>query len=149
MKKHAKQPQYKPLQTEQHSKAASYHENYPKNGKNTSKHIISLKKTIYIIKNNPHWQTHPILNVIRNHQYVQIPHPPTTTTPPNEWIGTIAAIAKTANKEARKTTTKYTKNCILKVVSKYRQMYEKSPKKINRKVFKHSETSPLDSITDR
>jgi hypothetical protein len=28
-------------------------------------------------------------------------------------------------------------------------MYEKSPKKINRKVFKHSETSPLDSITDR
>ena len=28
-------------------------------------------------------------------------------------------------------------------------MYEKSPKKINRRVFKHSETSPLDSITDR
>ena len=28
-------------------------------------------------------------------------------------------------------------------------MYKKNPKKINRKVFKHSETSPLDSITDR
>ena len=28
-------------------------------------------------------------------------------------------------------------------------MYEKNPKKITRKVFKHSETSPLDSITDR
>jgi hypothetical protein len=80
---------------------------------------------------------------------VQISHPPTTTNPPNEWIDTIATIAKTSNKEARKITTKYTKHCILKAVSKYRQMYEKSPKKINRKVFKHSETSPLDSITDR
>ena len=108
-----------------------------------------IRKTIYITKNNPHWQTHPILNEIRNHQHVQIPHPPTTTTPPNEWIDIIAAIAKTANKEARKITTKYTKDCILKAVSKYRQMYEKNPKKINRKVFKHSETSPLDSITDR
>ena len=28
-------------------------------------------------------------------------------------------------------------------------MYEKIPKKINRRVFKHSETSPLNSITDR
>ena len=28
-------------------------------------------------------------------------------------------------------------------------MYEKNPKKINRKVFKHSETALLDSITDR
>ena len=88
-----------------------------------------IRKTIYIAKNNPQWQTHPILNEIRNHQHVQIPYPPTTNTPPNEWIDTIAAIAKTANKEARKITTKYTKNCILKAVSKYRQMYEKNPKK--------------------
>ena len=28
-------------------------------------------------------------------------------------------------------------------------MYEKSPKKINRKVFKNTETSPLDSIIDK
>jgi hypothetical protein len=77
---------------------------------------------------------------------VQIPHPPTTITPPNEWIDAIAAIAKTANKEARKITIKYTKNYILKAVSKYRQMYEKNPKKIIRKVFKNSETAPLDSI---
>ena len=80
---------------------------------------------------------------------MQIPHPPTTATPPNEWIDIVTAIAKTANKEARKITTKYTKDCILKAVSKYRQMYEKNPKKINMKVFKHSETSPLDLITDR
>ena len=69
--------------------------------------------------------------------------------PPNEWIDTIAAIAKIANKKATKITTKYTKKCILKVVSKYRQMYEKNPKKINKKVFKHTKTSPLDSIMDR
>ena len=80
---------------------------------------------------------------------MQIPYPPTTTISPTEWIDTIASIAKTSNKEARKITTKYTKHCILKAVSKYRQMYENSPKKINKKVFKHSETSPLDSITDR
>ena len=61
----------------------------------------------------------------------------------------LAAIAKTANKEARKITTKYTKGCILKAVSKYRQMYEKNPKKITKKVFKYFETSPLDSITDK
>ena len=80
---------------------------------------------------------------------MQISHSPTTTTPPNEWIDVKAAIAKPANKEARKITTKYTKNYILKAVSKYRQIYEKNPKKINKKVFKHLETSPLDSITDR
>ena len=57
-----------------------------------------IRKTIYIAKNNPHWQTHPILNEIRNHQHVQIPYPPTTTSPPNEWIDVLAAIAKTANK---------------------------------------------------
>jgi hypothetical protein len=49
--------------------------------------------------------------------------------PPIEWINTIATIAKNANKEAMKITTKYTKDCILKAVSKYRQMYEKNPKK--------------------
>jgi hypothetical protein len=42
-----------------------------------------------------------------------------------------------------------TKSYILKAISKYRQIYKKSPKNINRKVFKHSETSPLNSITDR
>jgi hypothetical protein len=32
----------------------------------------------------------------------------------------IVIIAKTANQEARKITTKYTKDCILKAVSKHR-----------------------------
>jgi hypothetical protein len=80
---------------------------------------------------------------------VKISHPPITTTHPNEWIDVIVAIAKTANKEARKITTKYTKKCILKAVSKYRQIYEKNPKNINKKVFKQSESSPQDSIMDR
>ena len=92
---------------------------------------------------------HPILNDIQNHQHVQIPNPPTTHTSLNIWINEIATIAKTAKKQARDITTKYTKECILKAVSKYRQLYEKSPKKVNRKVFKNSETSPLDSIIDR
>ena len=115
----------------------------------TPSYIPSYQKNYIHYKNDPNWQTHPILTEIRNHQNVQISHPPTTNTSLNVWIDEIAAIAKTANKQARNITTKYTKNCILKAISKYRQLYEKSPKKINRKVFKNSETSPLDSITDR
>jgi hypothetical protein len=113
-------------------------------------HTISLEKLyIYIAKNDPQWQTPPILNEICNHQHIQIPHPPIINTIPNEWIDVIVVIAKTANKKAKKITTKYTKVCILKAVSKYRQMYEKNPKKINRKIFQNSETSPLDSIIER
>jgi hypothetical protein len=108
-----------------------------------------IRKTIYIVQHDPFWQTHPILNHIRNYPHANIPHPPITTTHPTEWIDAIATIAKNANKEARKIITKYTKACILKVVSKYRQLYEKSPKKINCKVFKNNETTPLDSILDR
>ena len=93
--------------------------------------------------------THPILIDIRNHQHVHILHPPITTSPLVEWIDTITTIAKNANKEAKKSTTKYTKDYILKAVLKYRQMYEKNPQKINRKVFKNIETSSLDSIIDR
>jgi protein-tyrosine-phosphatase len=92
---------------------------------------------------------HPILIDIRNHQHINIPHPPTTTTSHVEWIDTIVTIAKMANKEAKKITTKYTRDCILKAVSIYRQMYEKNSKKINRNVFKNTKTSPLDSIIDR
>jgi hypothetical protein len=95
----------------------------------THQHIPPNQKTIYIAQHDPLWQTHPILNDIRNHQHTIIPPPPITTAPPTEWINTIATIAKDANKEARKITTKYTKDCILKGVSKYRQMYEKKPKK--------------------
>jgi hypothetical protein len=80
---------------------------------------------------------------------LQIPDPLATNASLNEWIDEIAVIAKNAKKHARHITTKYTKECILKAISKYRQLYEKNPKKVNRKVFKNSKTSPLDSITDR
>ena len=63
-----------------------------------------IRKTIYIARHDPLWQAHPILNDIRNHQHVSIPHPPVTTAPPTEWIDTISAIAKNTNKEARKKT---------------------------------------------
>ena len=45
--------------------------------------------------------------------------------------------------------TKYTKECIKKSISKYKQLYEKKPKKFNRKVFKNFETPPLDCIKNR
>lgn len=70
------------------------------------KHLATyhlIRKTIYIAKNDPNWQTYPILNEI---QHVQIPNPPTTNTSLNEWIDEIALIGKTATKQARNITTK-------------------------------------------
>ena len=116
------------------------------------KHLATyhlIRKIIYITKNDPNWQTHPILNEIHNHQHVQIPNPPTTNTSLNVWIEEITTIAKTAKIQAINITTKYTKECILKAISKYRTLYEKNPKKVNRKIFRNFETSPLDSIIDR
>ena len=58
----------------------------------TTYHLI--RKAIYIAQHDPHWQAHPILNDIRNHQHVSIPHPPVTTARLVEWIDAIATIAK-------------------------------------------------------
>jgi len=107
-----------------------------------------IKKTIYIIKNTPNWQTHPILEELINHTQTFIPPPPTQQPNQLEWITTLAQIAKTAHKNASKITTKYTQECIKKAISKYRLLYDKSPKKINKRVFKNQETPPLDCITD-
>ena len=65
-----------------------------------------------------------------------------------EWLINIATIAKTANSHARAITTKYTRDCIKKAISKYRQLYEKNPKKIHKKIVNNHETPPLDCITD-
>ena len=75
--------------------------------------------------------------------------PPNDDLQKNEWIKELATLAKTANIQARKITTKYTKECIKKAISKYRKLYEISPKKINKKVFKNLETPPFDYIMDR
>jgi hypothetical protein len=58
-------------------------------------------------------------------------------------------IAKTTKLQARKITTKYTKECIKKAISKYKEMYETNPKRINKKIFNNLEIPPLDCITDR
>jgi hypothetical protein len=102
-----------------------------------------IRKVIYIVKNVPNWQTHPIIVEIRNHTQTPIP-PPHQDPNQLEWITTLAQIAKNANKSARKITTKYTQECIKKAIYKYRLLYDKSPKKINKRVFKNQETPPLD-----
>ena len=85
---------------------------------------------------------------LNSHTHTNIPPPPDNDLLKNDWIKELATLAKATNTQARKITTKYTKDCIKKAISKYRQLYEISPKKINRKVFKNLETSPLDYITD-
>ena len=113
----------------------------------TTYHLI--RKTIYITKNLPNWRTHPIMNTLGQYSRIHIPSPPEDETLINIWIKEIAVIAKTINLQARKITTKYTKECIKKAISKYRKLYETNPKRINRKIFKNLESLPLDCITDR
>ena len=89
------------------------------------------------------------MNELNNHTHIRIPPPPNDDLQKNEWIKELATLAKTANIQARKITTKYTKECIKKAISKYRQLYKTSPKRINRKVFKNLETPPFDYLTDQ
>ena len=77
---------------------------------------------------------------LNSHTHINIPPPPNDDLLKNDWIKELATLAKIANTKAKKITTKYTKERIKKAISKYRQLYEISPKKINRKVFKNFET---------
>jgi len=102
-----------------------------------------IKKTIYITKHRPNRTTHSIIEELHNYTYVHIPSLAIHDTNRQEWIKTLSNIAKTTNIQAHKITTQYTKNCIKKAISKYRQLYEKS-QKINKKVFKNPNTPPID-----
>jgi hypothetical protein len=44
--------------------------------------------------------------------------------------------------------TKYSKQCVHKAISKYHHLYNTSPKKNNRIVFKILNTPPLNSLMD-
>ena len=65
------------------------------------------------------------------------PPPPLPDINPKEWNKIIAELAKTANKQARKITTKYTQECVKKTNAKYRQLYKNNPKNVNNKVLKN------------
>ena len=73
-------------------------------------------------------------------------HTNSTSSPPKaspkEWTHNIALIAKDSYKQAKIIATKYTRENIKKVISKYRQIYKTSPKKINKRVFKSNDESP-------
>ena len=104
--------------------------------KQWKKHLSTyhlIRKTIYLAKHNPQWLTHPIIEELKNHTHTNIPPPPNQIHLQQEWLINIATIAKTTNSQARAITTKYTRDCIKKAISKYRQQYEKNPKKIHKK----------------
>ena len=108
-----------------------------------------IRKIIYIIKNNPTWLTHPLITQgLNTYRHAHIPSPPAPHLPYDDWIGTLATIGKDSKNKARKITTEYTKIQIKKAISKYQQLYDKSPKKINRRVFKNVDTPPLDCLMD-
>jgi hypothetical protein len=120
--------------------------------KQWKKHLSTyhlIRKAIYISQNTPNWTTHPLILQLHTYPHTQIPPPPNDAQLLNGWIQQLSVLAKTANKNARAITTKYTRQCVRKSISKYRRLYEISPKKINKIVFKNSETPPLDSLTNR
>ena len=89
------------------------------------------------------------MDEINNHNHNTIPPPPDQEINQQDMIKTLASLAKPANTQVRKITTKHTLDSIKKAISKYRQLYETSPKKINKKIFKNQETPPVDCIMDR
>ena len=96
------------------------------------KHIKTyhlIRKAIYITNNTINWRNHPIMYELNSHTYINIPPPPNNNLLKNDWIKKLATLAEIANIQARKITTKDTKECIKKAISKYRQLYEISPKK--------------------
>jgi hypothetical protein len=75
--------------------------------KHTSTYHL-IRKTIYLAKHIIQWQTHPIIETLKNYKHTSIPPLPDQHYQQQEWLITIATIAKTANKHARTITTKYT-----------------------------------------
>ena len=113
-------------------------------------HLPSHPKGNIHHKKNPTWRIHPIITQeIPNHSHTTIPPPLDSTLEYESWIVTLATIAKEAKNKAQKISTDYTNKQIKKAISKYQQLYDKSPKKINRKVFKSTDTLLLDCLIDR
>ena len=88
------------LQLAQHSKEASCQEKFKKKWKKHLSTYHSIRKTIYLAKNNLQWQTHPIIETLTNHKHVNIPPLPTQEPLQQEWLINIAKIAKTTNSQA-------------------------------------------------
>jgi hypothetical protein len=89
------------------------------------------------------------MDELNHHNYITIPQPPHPDNNPQKWIETLAELAKTANKQARKITTKYIQECIKKPSQNINNYTKKNPQKINNRVFKNQDTPPLDCIRDR
>ena len=107
-----------------------------------------MRRTILLAKHTIHWQTHPIIETLRNYKHTTIPPLPNQEDLQQEWLITLATIAKTTNKQARIITTNHTRECVQKTISKYRQIYEKNPKRIHKKIFNNQDSPPLDCIKD-
>ena len=100
-----------------------------KTQKQWKKHLTTyhlIRKIIYLANHSINWQTHPIIETLMNHTHANIPPLPIQEIDQQEWLVTIAAIAKTANTQARTITTKFTRDCIRKAIAKYRQLYKKT-----------------------
>ena len=102
-----------------------------------------IHKIINIVKNNPQWQQHPILQTLSNHPSIQLPPPPIPPTPPIEWLKEIATIDKNAQKDARTIITKHNCKSIQKAICKFYHLINTKPKQGNKAIFRNADASPL------
>jgi exonuclease III len=110
-------------------------------------HII--RKAIKISTQNANWRSHIIFTQLQNHQHTNIPNPPSVPTLINEWIRILGNIGKNAKKNARDIITKKTSINCKKEIAKYRNILNLQPKRIHKVIFKNTENTTLDCITDR
>jgi hypothetical protein len=125
----------------------------PRKPQKTWKKLIAthhlIRKIINIVKNNPQWHLHPILQTLSNHPHIQLPPPPIPPTPPTAWLKEIATIGKNAEKDARTIITKHNRKSIQKAISKFQHLINTKPKQGNKAIFRNSDSPPPDSIVDQ
>jgi hypothetical protein len=104
-----------------------------------------IRKAINIVKTNPNWRNHPIIQNISN-RGIPPPPPPTTTYTP--WIQDIATIGKNAQKEARTIIAKHSRKSAQKAIAKFQNLINTKPKNGIKAIFQNTDNPPLDSLMD-
>jgi hypothetical protein len=104
-----------------------------------------ILKTIYIVKNEPNWRNHPILQNLSNTRTpsVSLPNIPHTI-----WLQEIATVRKNTQIDTKTKIAKHSRRSAQKEISKFQKLISIKPKQGNKAIFQNCENQPLDSLID-
>jgi hypothetical protein len=105
----------------------------------------TICKAIYTTQHNNTWRNHPTITDLPQN----IPKPPLSPTPIDEWIKELAQTGTKAKKEAQSIIQKHTTKNIHKAIKCIQNTLDKTPKKGHNQIFKETEQPSLDSLKDR